>query len=233
MTQVSAMAVQRAVAAQVFLSSSTVAAMPRRSRFRPCAITLPRDRIAADIDTLPLWTWFRNRPALPNRGGRARHGNPIIKHCVTCGCVINRTARRQCRPCSHIGLKREVPDDFRSVLFNLGSHGAAKHYHASLSTVTRWRREMGITPLTKTKTSPSQPRPFASGFRQSPLMCKREITLAGQAADFLRKFGAVYRCDENGLPNAKGEFWKRNFSVLSDDELVSRARRLGFVETEI
>ncbi|WP_194919911.1 hypothetical protein [Novosphingobium sp. NBM11] len=210
-----------------------VLAMARRSRFRPCAITLPQDRIAADIDTLPLWTWVRNRPAAINKGGKPRHGKPIVKHCISCGCVINRGSRGHCRPCGHIGLKREVPDDFRAVLLKLGSHGAARHFKASLSTVTRWRREISMSKHERAKRTSAGPRPFASGFQQRPLLCNRDVTVAGQAADFLRKFGAVYRCDADGKPNAKGSHWKRNFSVLTDDELMGRAERLGWSAVEM
>lgn len=60
----------------------------------------------------------------------------------------------------------------------------------------------------------------------------RDLTLAGQAADFLRRFGSVYRCDVTGKPNSKGTRWKRNYSVLTDDELMHRARRLGWTPME-
>lgn len=151
-------------------------------------------------------------------------------HCIDCGTPISPYSRGRCRSCGYKGLKREVPDDFAKVVRVMGSQGAARHYHTSLSTVTRWRREMGMVKHERAK------RPSFSGggtfrtrgFVERPLMTNRDFTLAGQAAEFLRHYGSVYRCDASGKPNAKGTHWKRNFSILTDDQIVSRAKRLGF-----
>lgn len=63
-----------------------------------------------------------------------------------------------------------------------------------------------------------------NAFQTAPVdKFQRDMSAAGQAADFLRKFGPVYRCDVRGRPLADGFFWRRGSAVLSDDELIERA----------
>jgi hypothetical protein len=114
----------------------------------------------------------------------------------------------------------------------LGSQGAARHYRSSLATVTRWRIEIGLSRHERAiKPSMIGPSPYRSkGFSERPLMQNRDLSVAGQAADYLRRFPSVYRCDENGKPNAKGQWWRRNFSVLSADQIIATARKLGWQE---
>ncbi|WP_311271067.1 hypothetical protein [Sphingobium sp. WCS2017Hpa-17] len=114
------------------------------------------------------------------------------------------------------------------ILRKLGSCGAAKHYRSSLSTVTRWRREIGLLPHERTRYR--QPTFRQQMFKQAPLRVVRDYTSVGQAADFLRRFAAVYRCDEKGQVPKRGGglFWNRNGYVLTDEELMAKARRLGW-----
>lgn len=163
-----------------------------------------------------------SRPPLSFRG----------HHCRDCGSPISPYSRGQCRPCGYIGLKRGVPEDFADILRKFGSHGAARHYHASLGTVTRWRREIGMRPQERARRPSMSGTMRPRGFSERPLMIKRDFTLVGQAAEFLRHYGSVFRCDAKGKPNATGSHWKRNFTILTDDELMSRAKRLGWLPSE-
>lgn len=179
------------------------------------------------VETLPLFSWAM----ASNRGGRPRSGSQPQKYCRTCGTSISRYSRGQCRSCGYIGLKRNCPDDFLSVLHRLGSQGAAKHFEASLSTVTRWRREAGLALHERARRARSGGLPKQRGLICSGLL-QRDVSLPGQAADFLRQFGSVYRCDQNGKPTTKGTHWRRNYSILSDDEVMARAARLGWKAME-
>lgn len=193
------------------------------------AAQLPRKtlHIRNLVEALPLFSWAMSC----NRGGRPRTGTQAQKHCRTCGTTISRYSRGQCRSCGYIGLKRNCPDDFLSVLHRLGSQGAAKHFGASLSTVTRWRREAGMALHERARRARSGGLPKQRGLICSGLL-QRDVSLPGQAADFLRQFGSVYRCDVNGKPSAKGTHWRRNYSILSDDEIMARAQRLGWSAME-
>lgn len=55
---------------------------------------------------------------------------------------------------------------------------------------------------------------------------------ADLAADHVRCHDrvAIFRCDENGLPNPKGAFWKYGYGslVLSDNEMIAKAERKGW-----
>lgn len=160
-----------------------------------------------------------------SKGARAR--TTIVRHCRDCGAIINRSSRGQCKPCATVGLRRSCPEDFLFILRRLGSQGASRHYRASLSTVTRWRRELELKPQTRMKVGIGQSR-MSPGFMPRPLLLYRDMTIAGQAADYLRRYGSVYRCDENGKPNSKGTHWRRGLSIITDDSLIHRAVRLGW-----
>ena len=180
---------------------------------------------------LPLFAWA---VMSKSRGGRPRsNSQPPAKHCKTCGTQISRYSRGHCRSCGYLGLKRDCPCDFMDVLHRLGSQGAAKHFNASLSTVTRWRREAGMALHERARRGRvGGHQPFVKSASLVVRGPQRDVTLPGQAADFLRQFGSVHRCDEKGKPNAKGKFWRRNFSVLSDEEIMARAERLGWKAME-
>jgi hypothetical protein len=57
---------------------------------------------------------------------------------------------------------------------------------------------------------------------------RRDMTRIGQAADFLRRFGPVFRCGPGGVALQSGLHWNRGGFVLTDAELVARAERLGW-----
>lgn len=182
--------------------------------------------VEADALTLPLFSWF----GPPKKSGRPSRATVIVKHCRDCGTIINRSSRGRCKPCANVGLKRACPADLLLILRTYGSHGAAKHYHASLATVTRWRRELELTPQARMKKGIGQSR--QRGFIARPLITVRDTSIAGQAVDYLRRYGSVYRCDQFGKPDPRGSHWKRNFTILTDDEIIARARRLGWAGWE-
>ncbi|UIJ43705.1 hypothetical protein LZK98_11450 [Sphingomonas cannabina] len=119
---------------------------------------------------------------------------------------------------------RALPEDF-ARLANYKTRGdLAKHYAVSADTVTRWRRAAGL---------PRFPVTSAVHFRGPGLSTaltrgRRDETLAGRAVDHLRRYGPVYRCREDGEPDFAGRFWNRGGHVLTDDDVIQRARRLGF-----
>lgn len=201
---------------QNFVGSVAVMALRRKNKRQPCQM---------DPCALPLFAWV----AKPDRRtSRRRASSQPTKHCADCGVMINRGSRGRCKRCAVIGLKRAIPADFDAVIRRLGSQQAARHYHASLATITRWRRELGFKPQARMNVSRGPRAKPIHAFVQRPLIQNRDMSRAGLAADFLRRYGAVYRCDDNGKPNAKGAFWKRNYAVLTDDELIARATRLGW-----
>lgn len=153
-------------------------------------------------------------------------------HCLDCGVPISVYSRGRCRTCAYLKLKRPVPDDFIAVLRCKGSVLAADHYRTSASTITRWRRELDLRPHMRAKKRTGPIRRM-SAFTERPLVQHKDWSLIGQAAEFLRHIGPVFRCLASGAAAEKGEFWNRNGFVLTDDDLMSRAHRLGWVPVEI
>jgi hypothetical protein len=150
-----------------------------------------------------------------------------VRQCVDCGAPISAYSRGRCEPCAYLTMRRPMPEDFMIILKRLGSAGAARHYRSSLSTITKWRRDLEIRPNARAK------KPTAR--RTYPTKCNinyqhREWTRPAQAAYFLQRFDAVFRCDEHGHVPKKGEalFWYRNGRVLTDDEIMAKAARLGW-----
>ena len=56
----------------------------------------------------------------------------------------------------------------------------------------------------------------------------RDTSLVGQAADYLRRFGPVVRCDDKGRYSGNGTHWRRGASILMADEIIERAEANGF-----
>ena len=46
-----------------------------------------------------------------------------------------------------------------------------------------------------------------------------------QAADVLRRYGPVYRCDERGRMDTKGKLWRFGMVICDGEELIARADR--------
>lgn len=152
--------------------------------------------------------------------------NLMGNYCVDCGAPISPHSRGRCIPCGHRGMKRDVPDDFADILRSLGSRGAARHYKTSLSTLTRWRRECGMHKHQRAKPTIMAAR--RTGFAERPLMQNRDMSFAGQAADYLKRFGSLHRCNSDGSFNPKGDCWRRNNRVVTSDRLIKIAVSLGF-----
>lgn len=149
--------------------------------------------------------------------------------CLGCGKPISATSRGQCKAC--VKRRRPVPQDFGEVIARMGSARAARHYHSSLSTVTRWRRELGMAPHTSAK--PSRPRIGGNlrGCTKSYLVREKIFSRVELAAEHLQRLGPTFRCGATGEAVTRGQYWNRAGHVLTDYELIDRALAAGWVET--
>lgn len=149
-------------------------------------------------------------------------------HCQDCGKPISSCSRGRCKPCGDLARARAMPADFARILSRVGSSGAARHYRASLSTITKWRAALAIKPHTR-MVRPLRQTGFRKGWgTERPVLIHLDHTAAGQAADFLRKWLPVSRCDAAGKYTAKGDHWRVGNKVQTADEVMHRAKRLGF-----
>ena len=122
-----------------------------------------------------------------------------------------------------------LPDDFAQMREAIGGvNKLAAHYHTSSRTIRGWLDQAGLPKLSN---EPRNPRPKRASFFKMPrtgLPNVHRLNNYGpedHAADTLRKFGAVYRCDERGKVNTKGKFWRFGNVILTPDELIQRAER--------
>jgi hypothetical protein len=124
---------------------------------------------------------------------------------------------------------RPVPDSFALVAPGKSIKELCKHYTAGHRSIERWLKQTGIkrgTARTATKRI-GGPNPLAT---LNPVGHEhRDFSVAGQAADFLRRLGPVVRCDAAGRFDPKGDHWRRGSGLpLTADEVIARATRNGW-----
>lgn len=124
---------------------------------------------------------------------------------------------------------RRVPDDLAQIAPSMTPQQLQTHYDVSRVTLTKWCRQINVKP----KPTVRAPAPVAhlggmGRAKAAPLNQNRDMSLAGQAADFLRRFSPVIRCDKDGHYALEGKFWRRGSTVMTADDVMERARRLGW-----
>lgn len=121
-----------------------------------------------------------------------------------------------------------VPSDFATVAPTMTKRALREHYRTSHSVVVRWIAETGIEPKPRFLKPPSYSRPALRYVRtpsHSNVAQTRTYSEEDLAADVLRRWGPVYRCEANGKANHKGTLWRIGNTVLTGVELIERSRR--------
>jgi transposase-like protein len=130
---------------------------------------------------------------------------------------------------------KHAPDGFALIASQHSLTDLARRYGVSTSTVSRWSREVGVTRTRggerktdgKTITPASVPK-LQAYHRATPTIVHRDLSTAGMAADYLRRLGPVVRCDDAGRYDPAGSHYRRGSTVLTHDEVIARAERLGW-----
>lgn len=120
---------------------------------------------------------------------------------------------------------RPVPDDFAEVAPTMARYRLRDHYSTDIGIIDRWLAETGLKPG---RALPAQRiRHIGMTFRPRTTLASdnRQYGVHDQAADLLRKYYPVYRCDERGRANPKGKLWRAGNSLIDGDELLARADR--------
>lgn len=134
-----------------------------------------------------------------------------------------------------------IADGFQAFYAEHTQLETAQHFGVAPSTISKWAKHLGIKryrPAAPVEQRPVQRRPARRSFRQaisaspsgniSPTRVHLDASPASLAAEFLRRFGEVVRCNPKGDYDAKGTHWRRNRAVLTADEVMQRAARLGW-----
>lgn len=146
----------------------------------------------------------------------------------------------------HGRLKTPMPADFAEVAPTMLVKELRAHYNAGWRLIARWMAETGavpkkappnIPPIESTRHMLTVRRPSGKrviAFKQNAYLTgkidrpHRDDSRAGQAADYLRRFGPVVRCDSTGMYSDRGTHWRRGSVVLGPDEVIERAMRNGW-----
>lgn len=130
--------------------------------------------------------------------------------------------RRHGRP---PGNKRPIPAEFADVAPRMTNSELCARFGVQRETIAKWARIVGVRLLVI-----RTPSRLSGTVMSAPLTnSNRDSSLAGRAADFLQRFGPVYRCDATGAPKPNGTHWRRgNSDPLTADEIIERAVAKGF-----
>ena len=156
--------------------------------------------------------------------------------------LFYKTGARQVRRwIAETGVKAKAPDrvilvrftpapaDFTQVAPLLSRNGLAAHYGVSSTAINRWINETGAVPKVYIPVPPQSKVNRSSWTRTRPgdfqIAKTRTATVFDDAADTLRRHCPVYRCDDRGRYDERGQFWRMGNALLTPGELLQRAER--------
>jgi len=118
----------------------------------------------------------------------------------------------------------QPPENFARVAPTMTLRELMDTFDRGSCVIKRWCATVGVEPRRKAVVN------FVSRGNRipPPPVVFRDLTRAGQAAEYLLRFGPIYRCNALGGADAKGEFWSRSGFVLTGEEVIARAERLGW-----
>jgi hypothetical protein len=129
------------------------------------------------------------------------------------------------------GLRRSVPADIEERAKEMHPTALARHYDCDIRLLRRWLGITGVKPIAY-QPPPAQPRPQARvayiGPKIKMVVPPRDGSLHGDAADHLRRYAPVHRCDERGQFAHDGDFWRYGNAILTPDDLLRRAEAKGW-----
>lgn len=123
--------------------------------------------------------------------------------------------------------KRPVPDDWAEQAAKLYTGALGAHYGVSGEIIRRWIRETGITPPAYVQ--PPRPKKWSPETSLSQSFANTDNSLAGRAADHLRRAGFVpvynYGKVHIGKP---GNDWVVGTRKLTSSDMIDLAEAKGF-----
>jgi hypothetical protein len=124
--------------------------------------------------------------------------------------------------------RRPVPDDWATMCPRLSKTALRRYYTAAGETIDRWIAESGIQPLPTSDAhrqagAKAQGGTSRMGRAHFVHVSDRVRSMYDDAANVLRKYGPVSRCDENGKYQQAGDYWRVGWNVITGDELLERA----------
>lgn len=127
-----------------------------------------------------------------------------------------------------------VPADYATATAGMSRRAVAKLHGVSEDTAERWDREQQVVRDCYRGGRPRAVKPvrrvsIVPTYMTAPVDRPHlDMSYAGRAAEYLRRFGPVIRCDANGRFAIDGTHWRRGSTLLDAAQIVDRAVRNGF-----
>jgi len=128
------------------------------------------------------------------------------------------------------------PADFDALWAVTGEKRLALIVGASEYTVRTEAKRRGLVRTARLPNNPhaKPPKPKQAfverSYQIAPVKSgySRDMSRVGQAADFLKGKAQIWRCNATRQYDPKGEYWNRGGYLLTDADVISRAKRLGW-----
>jgi hypothetical protein len=163
------------------------------------------------------------------------HRNVVHRWSKEAGVVPLRARRGHDAPPPDLGAQAKV----------MGMRALGRLYGVHHNIVRRWLSLAGIEAKRYDNSAPKDGHRGKGAYHRQTLAQKRhwhagpqphgiparDGSMQGMAADHLRRTAATYRCDERGRARLDGEFWRHGNVLLTPDEMLERAARMGWVRS--
>lgn len=155
--------------------------------------------------------------------------NQLVKHYRTSDKAVGRWAD-ECGVHPLKVMMRPAPADWEQLCAKHTAAELRRLLKADIKVIKRWISETDIEPVPfdlKSIIPPSRkPNTLKQmGTPHKAIIRDKPRSIWDDAADVLRHYGPVYRCDERGRADQKGRYWRAGMVILTPDDLLSRADR--------
>lgn len=126
-------------------------------------------------------------------------------------------------------LSSAPPANLAALASRMTLSELTERFSVSPKTIRRWCSICGVKP--QREPARRTTRAPGTGWQGQPARVINATPITSRAEDaarFLQRFGAVYRCGQTGRPAVNGDHWNRGGHVLSDADVIARAERLGW-----
>lgn len=129
-------------------------------------------------------------------------------------------------------VRSHPPKDFADLAPTMTRTELVEHYNRNAKVIARWIQEAGTEsrPVTRAQcTETARRKALLRRHRNNAYMStpvdrpSKDMSEAGRAADYLRRFGPVIRCNRDGRYDPDGDRWLRGSTLLTAGEVVDRA----------
>ena len=162
---------------------------------------------------------------------RGKNCYQLVQHYRTSEKVVRRWADEVGISLSNGRNGHPVPDKWEELAAVNTIVDLQRMFNVDRKVIKRWMAETEIEPvpfnrkgIIPVNRKPKSERAFkVMGSPHKAIINTRPRSIWDDAADVLRRFFPVYRCDEKGRADLKGRYWRVGMVILTPDDLLARA----------